>query len=78
MSITVPQKKRGRPATGEAVRVACRMDGDLLEAVRRVAQKRNVTLSDAIRGLVEAGLRLEDPEVAQALDSTLFQRQIQR
>lgn len=58
-SITVPQKKRGRPATGHSPRIGVRFDETLKARVEAYADKEDVTASEAIRRLVEKGLKAE-------------------
>jgi Arc/MetJ-type ribon-helix-helix transcriptional regulator len=56
-SIKVAQKKRGRPATGKHPHVAARMPQTLIDEIDRWAQRSDVSRSDAIRRLVELGLK---------------------
>jgi len=57
-SITVtPKKKRGRPATGRDPHVTSRMPQDLIDQVELWALKNDANRSEAIRRLVELGLK---------------------
>lgn len=57
-SISVPQKKRGRPATGEAERVGVRMHEDLLHALDAwaLSHPENLGRSESIRKIVRERL----------------------
>jgi metal-responsive CopG/Arc/MetJ family transcriptional regulator len=62
MSITVPQKKRGRPATGEAPHITLRLPAELLERVELYGLANGIPRrSEAIRRLVEGGLTAPKP-----------------
>jgi hypothetical protein len=58
-SITVKQKKRkpGRPATGETPLVAFRPPDELRNAIDAFASAEGITRSEALRQLVELGLK---------------------
>ena len=57
-AISVPAKKRGRPATGLDASVEVRMPADLIQAIDRFAGKfADLGRSQAIRALVRLGLR---------------------
>jgi len=57
-SITVNVKKRGRPATGQDPVSAVRLPTDLTAEIDAWAEKKGLdTRSDAIRRLVELGLK---------------------
>jgi hypothetical protein len=57
-SIKVDQKKkRGRPATGRGAMVSSRIPSSTVDAVDEWASKNDTTRSDAIRRLVELGLK---------------------
>lgn len=59
-SIKVDQKtKRGRPATGRGIMVSSRIPQPVVEAVDNWALKVATTRSDAIRRLVEIGLKIK-------------------
>jgi hypothetical protein len=59
-SITVNAKRRGRPATGQDPVSAVRLPADLTEEIDSWATKNNAeTRSEAIRRLVELGLRVK-------------------
>ncbi len=61
-SIKVDQKKkRGRPATGRDPMVSSRIPADTVSAVDKWAQHNETTRSDAIRRLVEIGLKAKTP-----------------
>jgi metal-responsive CopG/Arc/MetJ family transcriptional regulator len=51
-SIPVPQKKRGRPATGETPRVPVRLAYDLIAGVDTFAAEEKINRSDAIRTII--------------------------
>lgn len=59
MSITVSQKRRGRPPTGETPRVGVRLESDLLREVDGWADKKGVSRSDAIRYLLQLAVAAE-------------------
>lgn len=72
-SISVPQKKRGRPATGETPRVGVRLPDEITAAIDTFAadQQPPLTRSEAVRTLVTEQLTTlgllphrEDPEGA--------------
>jgi hypothetical protein len=52
-----PKKRRGRPATGKDPHVAARMSVDLIGQVDAWGVANSVTRSEAIRRLVELGLK---------------------
>ena len=56
-SIKVNQKKRGRPATGRDPVSAVRLPTELTTAVDKWGEAHEVTRSEAIRRLVELGLK---------------------
>jgi len=56
-SIKVDQKRRGRPPTGRATLVSSRFPEPVLSAVEQWASDKETTRSDAIRRLVELGLK---------------------
>ncbi|WP_074447978.1 MULTISPECIES: ribbon-helix-helix domain-containing protein [Bradyrhizobium] len=57
-SITVtPKKKRGRPATGRDPHVTARLPQNLIDAIEVWAFKNGSSRSEAIRRLVEIGLK---------------------
>jgi hypothetical protein len=59
-SIKVDQKKkRGRPATGRAPMVSSRIPAATVDAVDAWATHNETTRSDAIRRLVELGLKVK-------------------
>jgi len=58
-SIKVNQKRRGRPATGRDTAVAVRLPDATLTAVDRWAISNKANRSEAIRRLVEAGLKVK-------------------
>jgi hypothetical protein len=60
-SITVVQKKRGRPATGQDPVTAIRLPAELRSAVDKWAarQRDKPARSEAIRRLVELGLKVK-------------------
>ena len=58
-SIPVPQKKRGRPATGETPRVGVRLHPDVRRALEDVMRDPDVpvaNMSEAMRFAIEAWL----------------------
>jgi metal-responsive CopG/Arc/MetJ family transcriptional regulator len=57
MSISVTPKKRGRPATGRDPHLSLRLPEELLQAVEHHAEAVGETRSEAIRRLIEAGLK---------------------
>lgn len=60
-SISV-KPKRGRPATGRDPLVGVRLPRDLIERVDGWADTRELTRSEAIRRLLESGLKVKGPE----------------
>jgi hypothetical protein len=52
-----PKKKRGRPATGRDPHVTSRMPATLLAEVEAWATAHDTSRSDAMRRLVEIGLK---------------------
>jgi hypothetical protein len=56
-SIKVQPKKRGRPATGKDPLLTTRAPRETIEAIEAWAAKNGVTRSEAIRRLVELGLK---------------------
>jgi len=57
MSNNVPQKKRGRPATGVAPRLGVRLPPSTLEKIERRAQKAGADKSETVRQLIDETLR---------------------
>jgi hypothetical protein len=57
--IKLPQKKRGRPATGRDPVSAVRLPTVLTAAVDKWAEKHDANRSEAIRRLVELGLTIK-------------------
>jgi Ribbon-helix-helix protein, copG family len=55
-SISVKQKKRGRPATGVRPIVGLRLSEEEIARVDHWAKERDISRSDAIRALIERGL----------------------
>ncbi|MDQ0305339.1 CopG family ribbon-helix-helix protein [Ancylobacter polymorphus] len=67
MSISVPQKKRGRPSTGVTPRVGVRLTPDVTAAVDAYAGQEGYDRSEAIRfilrdWLIGHGLLSPEPE----------------
>jgi hypothetical protein len=60
-SIKVNQKKRGRPATGRDPVSAVRLPAELTAAVDQWGENHEANRSEAIRRLVELGLRVKTP-----------------
>jgi hypothetical protein len=60
-SIKVNQKKRGRPATGRDLVSAARLPAELTAAVDKWAEDHEANRSEAIRRLVELGLKTQAP-----------------
>jgi hypothetical protein len=56
-----PKRKRGRPATGRDPHVTSRMPQTLIDQVERWAASNEATRSEAIRRLVELGLKVKAP-----------------
>jgi hypothetical protein len=52
-----PKKARGRPATGKAPHVTARMPSELIVQVEAWATANDTSRSEAIRRLVEIGLK---------------------
>jgi hypothetical protein len=60
-SIKVDRKRRGRPPTGRATLVSSRFPDPVVSAVDAWATAKGATRSDAIRRLVELGLKVKAP-----------------
>jgi len=60
-SIKVTEKKRGRPATGRDPVSAVRLPAELTAAVDKWGEVHDANRSEAIRRLVELGLKAETP-----------------
>jgi hypothetical protein len=60
-SIKVNQKKRGRPATGRDPVSAVRLPAELTAAVDKWGEDHEANRSEAIRRLVELGLKVKMP-----------------
>lgn len=58
-SIQVQPKKRGRPATGKDPLVGARFPQELIDAIDGWAAKNDASRSEAIRWLVEMGLKVK-------------------
>ena len=58
-SISVKRKKAGRPATGTEPLYGVRMSDDLMGRIERWAEENSTTRSEAIRHLVELGLKVK-------------------
>jgi len=56
-SIKVRQKKRGRPATGKQPLYGLRIADDQMQRINKWAEENSATRSEAIRQLVELGLK---------------------
>ena len=54
-----PKKRRGRPATGKDPHVAARMPTGLIAEVEAWAVANDATRSEAIRRLVDLGLKVK-------------------
>jgi hypothetical protein len=54
-----PKKVRGRPATGKDPHVTARMPNDLIVQVEAWATANDTSRSEAIRRLVELGLKVK-------------------
>jgi hypothetical protein len=54
-----PKKSRGRPATGKDPHVTARMPADLIVQVEAWATTKEIGRSEAIRRLVELGLKVK-------------------
>jgi hypothetical protein len=52
-----PKKRRGRPATGKDPLVSARMPAELIARVEEWAEANDTSRSDAVRKLVERGLK---------------------
>jgi len=62
-SISVGQKRRGRPATGQTPQITARLPGELTERLDRWAAKHGaLTRSDAIRQLLGQALAVPKPK----------------
>jgi hypothetical protein len=58
-SISVKRKKVGRPATGTEPLYGVRISDDLMGRIERWADENSATRSEAIRRLVELGLKMK-------------------
>jgi len=52
-----PKKRRGRPATGKDPLLTVRAPDAIIQAIEDWAAKNEITRSEAVRRLVELGLR---------------------
>ncbi|QAU44196.1 ribbon-helix-helix domain-containing protein [Bradyrhizobium guangzhouense] len=52
-----PKKRRGRPATGKDPLVSARLPQELVESVEAWATENGVSRSEAVRQLIEIGLK---------------------
>src|SRR5580700_1184430 len=70
-SIAVKPKKRGRPATGKDPFVGVRLPDEMIKALDHWAEKNATTRSEAIRRLVEEGLKhgLRSPKLGDVTTS---------
>ena len=59
-SIKVKPKKRGRPATGKDPLLTTRAPRETISAIEDWAERNEITRSEAIRRLVELGLKAKD------------------
>lgn len=58
-SINGNQKKRGRPPTGERSHIAARVSEEEIKEIDEWAAQRALTRAEAIRQLVQLGLKVE-------------------
>jgi hypothetical protein len=56
-SITVTPKKRGRPATGRDPFLTARVPQDVIDAIEAWAAASEISRSEAVRRLLELGMR---------------------
>ena len=56
-AISAGRKKRGRPATGTDPMFALRISDQLMTEIARWAEANDITRSEAIRCLIELGLK---------------------
>ena len=56
-----PKKRRGRPATGKDPLVSARLPQPLIDQVEQWSASNSVTRSEAVRRLVELGLKVKTP-----------------
>jgi hypothetical protein len=61
-SITVKSKKPGRPATGTEPLYGVRISDELIGRIQKWATENSASRSEAIRRLVELGLKTHTPE----------------
>jgi hypothetical protein len=61
-SISVKQKRRGRPATGTDQIVGVRLEAETIKALDRLAIRENIYRSGIIRRLIELGLKAAKAE----------------
>jgi Ribbon-helix-helix protein, copG family len=52
-----PKKRRGRPATGKDPLLTVRAPRTIIEAIENWAEKNEISRSEAVRRLVELGLK---------------------
>jgi len=67
-AISVKRKKPGRPATGTEPLYGIRISDDLMGRIQKWGRENSATRSDAIRRLVELGLKAKEkrPEESRA------------
>ena len=58
-----PKKKPGRPATGRDPMYGARLSDELVEQIDTWAKAQDVSRSEAIRRLVELGLKVKAPKI---------------
>ena len=58
-SITVKRKKAGRPATGTEPLYGVRISDELMAQIQKWGRENSATRSEAIRRLVELGLKMK-------------------
>jgi hypothetical protein len=60
-AISVKRKKPGRPATGTEPLYGVRISDDLIAQIQKWGRENSATRSEAIRRLVELGLKAKRP-----------------
>jgi hypothetical protein len=61
-SVSVKQKRRGRPATGTDQIVGVRLEAETIKALDRLAIRENISRSGIIRRPIELGLKAAKAE----------------
>jgi Arc/MetJ-type ribon-helix-helix transcriptional regulator len=67
IKVHLKKKRRGRPATGKDPLISARVPQGLIDEIEEWSKQHGATRSEAIRRLIEAGLRDNDAEGARSM-----------